>query len=372
MIRYENKYQIKPAWQERAFLLEKADQALTQPAGHITDVTAKRSEGGAHDYYSNGDYWWPNPDTEDGLPYVQRDGETNPHNFNAHRQILRKMRTDVVYLTSGWSLTGNTSYATHGVMLLEEFFLNRETRMNPHLEYAQALPGICEGRGIGIIDTLHLVDVVFAIQKLYETGVMKADTYAGLKEWFASYLDWMMTSPKGIEEMNADNNHGVCFFVQAAAFALFTDNKVLTDFCRKRYKEVLLLQMAKDGSFPRELARTKPYNYSIFVMDNMVSLCQLLSTPEEDLWSYTLPGGQSIQKGLDFIVGYILHKDTWPYAPDVMYYDAFPARASLLVFAGCRLGRQDLLDFYHRLPAEIAEEEARRNIAVRVPWLWML
>lgn len=356
---------------DKKLILERAKQALSDPIGHITDAKASHSEGNEHAYYSNGDYWWPNPDTKDGLPYIQRDGETNPHNFNAHRMILRKMRTDSVYLAAAWRLTKDAEYARHGVQILKEFFLDEETRMDPHLTYAQAIPGICAGRGIGIIDTLHLIDVVFVIDHLHQSGEMQEEVYKGLKAWFASYLGWMLTSANGIEEMNTDNNHAVCFFVQAAAFAMFTENQRITDFCKRHYKEVLLLQMAENGSFPRELLRTKPYNYSIFVMDNMVTLCQILSTPEDCLWTYEAPGGQSIKKGLDFIVPYVLDKSQWPYPADIMHFDAFPARASFLVFAGCTLGRRDLLDFYNSLPFEIADEEARRNIAVRLPWLWL-
>lgn len=103
--------------------------------------------GGPHDYYSNGDYWWPNPDTEEGLPYIQRDGQTNPDNFNGHRIIMRQMRTNVVFLTSAHVLTGQEEYADRAVTHLKEFFLDKETFMAPHLQYAQAILGICSERG---------------------------------------------------------------------------------------------------------------------------------------------------------------------------------------------------------------------------------
>ncbi|MDO5417691.1 MAG: alginate lyase family protein [Lachnospiraceae bacterium] len=371
MITYKKQYQIEPQWQDKEWILRKAEEALQAPVRHITDVSSERSQGGIHDYYSNGDYWWPNPDTPDGLPYVQRDGETNPDNFNEHRMIMRHMRSAVVYLASAYRLTGEEKYAERAAVHLKEFFLDEETCMAPNLSYAQALLGICPGRGVGIIDTLHLVDVVFAVESLKESKAVSDEIYRGVKAWFAKYLGWMLTDPNGIDEMTMDNNHGVCFFVQVAAFALFTDNETIAEFCREHFKKVLLKQEADDGSFPRETGRTKPYNYSIFVVDNMVNLCQLLSKPEDNLWEYVSEDGKSIRKALDFITPYVLDKKSWPYPPDVMHFDAFPARAGFMMMAGCVLGKEELLELYRSLPVESKDEEARRNIAVRQPMLWM-
>lgn len=180
---------------------EKAEETLTAPIPHITDAAARQSVGTIHDYYSNGDYWWPNPDTADGLPYIRRDGETNPGNFNDHRFLLRRMRTNTVYLTTAYHLTGKEDYAARAVQILKEFFLDEATMMNPHLAYAQAIPGICDGRGIGIIDTLHLADIPFAIEALRSSAAMTDDIYLGLKDWFARYLGWMLTDKNGIAEM---------------------------------------------------------------------------------------------------------------------------------------------------------------------------
>lgn len=370
-------YQKRPclmtlAANTKSWLLEKAADALASPIAHITDAAAPQSPGTIHDYYSNGDYWWPNPDTADGLPYIRRDGETNPGNFNEHRRLLRRMRTNVSLLAAAYHLTKEERFAARAVLALKEFFLDEETFMNPHLSYAQAIPGICDGRGIGIIDTLHLIDVPFAIEALRSSAHMTEPIYEGLKNWFAKYLGWMLTDPKGVAEMNEKNNHSVCFFVQTAVFSLFTDNQKIADFCRENYKNFLLPQMAADGSFPLELARTKPYNYSIFVLDNMVTLCYLLSTQKDNLWEYTLPDGAGIQKGLDFLTPYILDKSSWPYRKDIMHFDAFPVRSSFMLFAGEALGRQELIDLFESLPLETDDEEARRNTAVRIPYLWML
>ena len=355
---------------EKDWILKKAYSILTKPIPHITDVFAFQSPGTIHDYYSNGDYWWPNPDTADGLPYIRRDGETNPGNFNDHRLLLKQMRTNLVFLAEGYRLTGDETLAARAVMTLQEFFLDSETYMTPALSYAQAIPGVCDGRGIGIIDTLHLIDVPFAIEVLKDSPHMPPWIYQSLKQWFVRYLGWLLTDPNGVEEMTQKNNHSVTYFVQAAVFALFTDNPRIVEFCRESYKKYLLPQMEADGSFPLELARTKPYNYSTFVLDNMVTLCYLLSTPENNLWNYTLPNGADIQKGIDFLTPYLLDKSTWPYAKDVMHFDAFPVRMSFMLFAGNLLKRPELVQLYESLPFETADEEARRNAAVRMAYLW--
>ncbi|WP_256865304.1 alginate lyase family protein [Paenibacillus sp. 32352] len=357
---------------DKEWILHHAEASLQAATIHITDSIARMSEGGIHDFYSNGDYWWPNPDTADGLPYIRRDGESNPNNFDSHRLGLRSMRTHTANLAAAYALTGNEAFAEKAVQFVKEFFLDEATLMNPHLLYAQAIPGICAGRGIGIIDTLHLIDIPFAVEALKGSQAMTEEIYRGLKQWFSDYLQWMSTHPNGIEEMNADNNHSVCWFVQAAAFAWFTGNEEMLAFCRQRYKEKLLPeQMAEDGSFPRELARTKPYGYAIFVLDNMVTLCHILSTPEDNLWSFELQDGRGIRKGLSYLFPYLQDKSRWPYAPDVEHFEGWPAKVSSLLFAGLALGEEDYIQLWKELDPDPTDTEVRRNIAVRQPILWL-
>ena len=144
---------------DKEWIKNKADSSLGEKPIHITDVVSKLSQGGAHDFYSNGDYWWPNPNILDGLPYICCDGQSNPNAFFEHRIILRKLRTNVANLSAGYLVTGNEAYAEKAVIMLKEFFLDEDTKMNPSLLFTQAIPGVCSGRGIGIIDTLHLIEL---------------------------------------------------------------------------------------------------------------------------------------------------------------------------------------------------------------------
>ena len=150
---------------DRDRILKAAENALVRPPISITRHRAKLSEGGPNDFYSNGDYWWPDPAKPDGLPYIQRDGQTNPDNFNQHRMAIRDLRDAVAALAAAYKITGDDRHVTKAADLLRVFFLDPATRMNPHLNYAQAIPGRTPGRGIGIIDTLHLIEIPVAIER---------------------------------------------------------------------------------------------------------------------------------------------------------------------------------------------------------------
>ncbi len=354
------------------WIIEKANGALNKTPMSITDAVSNQSPGNEHDFYSNGDYWWPNPDAEDGLPYIRRDGESNPDNFFSHRKILRCMRTNVAHLTAGYLLTGNELFAKKAVDFLTTFFLEKTTRMNPHLRYAQAIPGVCTGRGTGIIDTLHLVDIPMAIRILHSSSALSNEILVALKQWFKDYLNWMNTHHYGLDERKATNNHSVCWYVQAASFATLVEDQEMLRFCREQYKLNLIPnQMAADGSFPRELTRTKPYSYSIFVLDNMVTLTHLLTRPKENLWEFQLEDGRGIQKGLAFLFPYLQDKSKWPYPDDVEHFDGWPARVPSLLLAGRALQKQEYMDLWNRLNIEPVNPEVRRNIAIRQPILWI-
>ncbi|HMF01748.1 MAG TPA: alginate lyase family protein, partial [Terriglobia bacterium] len=130
-------------------------------------------------------------------------------------------------------------------------------------------------------------------------------------------------------------------------------------------------QVAADGSFPEELRRTKPYGYSLFNLDAMATICQILSTRQDNLWTFQLPDGRGMRKALDFMVPYIQNKSSWPHPADVMYANEWPMRHCTLFFAGLAYARQDLLDLWKKLPADSAVDEVIRNFFIRQPVLWI-
>jgi hypothetical protein len=243
--------------------------------------------------------------------------------------------------------------------------------MNPALRYAQAIHGRVTGRGTGIIDTIHLVEVVRALERLEGAPGWSKDDAAATRRWFDDYLAWLTTDQYGKDERDTTNNHATCWVMQVAAFARYTANAPVMQDCRTRYKTVLLDQMAADGSFPRELGRTKPYGYSLFNLEAMATICQLLSTPEDDLWTFELPDGRGMRKAMAYMVPYIRDKKTWPKPPDVMYDRYWPMRQASLLFAGVALEKPDYLQLWSSLPADSDVEEVVRNFFIRQPLLWV-
>ncbi len=358
---------------DRQRILRLAEAAMGMEPVAITQSRAKLSEGGPHDFCSNADYWWPDPNKPDGLPYVQRDGQSNPGNFSAHRMAMRNMRDAVAALAAAYAIEGQEKYAEKAVTLLKVFFLDEATRMNPSLLYGQAIPGRVSGRGIGIIDTLHLAEVAMAVRAIDKSKAMTPEIREGLRKWFGDYANWMLTHKYGQDEMNTSNNHAVAYTVQLAAYAKLTGDKEKLDLCRKRYKEIFVAkQMALDGSFPAELKRTKPYGYSIFQLDNMAVLCQVLSTPDDNLWTFTLPDGRGIRKAMEYLYPCLRDKGKWPLKPDVEHWEAWPVRQPSLLFAGYALGEGKYLELAGKLDPDPADLEIRRNMAVTQPLLWML
>jgi alginate lyase len=356
---------------DRDRVLKAANQYLSEAPITITASSSRRSGGGAHDFFSEGDYWWPDPQNPDG-PYIQRDGMTNPDNFTDHRRYLMRLSVQVPALVAAWKLTGDERYAAHAAKHLRAWFLDEKTRMNPHLKFAQAIKGRVTGRGIGIIDTIHLVEVARAIEKLEGSPALSKTERTGIKRWFADYLNWMTTHPYGIEEREAKNNHGTCWIMQVAAFARLTGDQDLLGFSRERFKTVLIPnQMAADGSFPQEMRRTKPYGYSLFNLDAMATICQILSTVEDNLWTFELPDGRGMRKAMEFMTPYIRDKKSWPLKPDVMYDQEWPMRHCSLVFAGKAFDKRDYVELWKTLKADSAIEEVIRNFFIRQPVVWL-
>ena len=356
---------------DRERVITAADKYLLEEPVTVTSSQSERSTGGLHDYYSEGDYWWPDPENPEGR-FIRKDGQTNPGNFVAHRKAMRNLSIWVPALVAAYKITGDVKYAEHALRHLMAWFVDTGTRMNPNLLYSQAIKGRFTGRGIGIIDTLHLVEVAKAAQVLEELGYLSGHDLDGIKNWFTSYLDWMTSHEFGIAERDNGNNHSTCWVVQVGAFANLVDDEEQLRFCRDFYKDTLLPnQMAEDGSFPRELARTKPYGYSLFVLEATVMVCKILSVPEDNLWEYTLEDGRNIGLGIAFMYPYMLDKSTWPLEPDVMYYDEWPVRHPLLLFGGLALNKPEYIELWKSLDPDPTVEEVIRNFPFRQPVLWV-
>jgi hypothetical protein len=352
-------------------VLPLAEAALGSQPVTITAVLNPRSPGGSHDYSSEGDYWWPDPDHPRG-PYIRRDGQTNPDNFLGHRRLMFAFARDVGALTAAYDLTGEERFAEAAVQHLRAWFVTPATRMNPNLQYAQAIKGVCTGRATGLIDTVHLAEVALGVRALHGSRALDAETEKAIKDWFREYLHWLNVHPYGIEESRATNNHGTCWALQAACFArLLEDEAALADG-RRRLKEILLpMQMAPNGSFPQELERTKPYGYSIFNLDAMTALAVVLSNPQENLMNFELADGRSLIRGVGFLAPFLADKSKWNLPPDVLHWKEWPVRQPALLFGALAASREDWLTLWKILPSDPVGEEVRRNLPIRFPTLWL-
>jgi hypothetical protein len=248
--------------------------------------------------------------------------------------------------------------------------------MNPNLLYAQAVQGSSTGRSYGIIDTLHLVEVAraasFLTSRFRTNGMLNAQDVDTVKSWFANYLDWLSHSERGIKERDTTNNHAFCWALQSAEFARLAGDDAGRREVYQRYQEILLPnQMDASGSFPRELARTKPYSYSIFNFDMMAGLCQSLKGLAPDPPSFHLADGRGLCKGAEFIFPYVKDKSAWTWAKDVEHFDALPARSSGLLFSGIDCHEQKYIDLWKTLNPDPADKEIIRNYPIRQPLLWV-
>ena len=355
---------------DRARILKAAAAYVALPPETITAYPSAKSPGGPHDYFSQADYFWPDPKNPSG-PYVNRDGQSNPENFNGHRKAMIALSIRMPALTAAWMLTKDKRYGKHACDHLRAWFITPATRMNPNLEYSQGVIGVSTGRSYGIIDTLHLVEVARAAS-IVAPAILSTEENAALKDWFRSYLAWMKTSEKGKTERDALNNHATCWALQASEFARLIGDGVTREEVHRQYTDVLLPgQLGADGSFPKELTRTKPYSYSIFNFDVMAALCQSLKATGADLFAFRLADGRGVCKAAEFLFPYLKDKSAWPYAKDVEHFDALPVRSPGLLFAGLACDQPQYVGLWKTMNPDPADAEIIRNYPVRQPLLWV-
>lgn len=303
---------IAAAWSE---LEHQAKQALKSEPFTIVSKGVAPPSGDKRDYLSQAPYFWPNPKTPNGLPYIRRDGERNPeiNKITDHRS-LDQLESAVETLALTYYFSGDETYAAKACELLRAFFLNSETRMNPNLQFAQFIPGVNTGRGIGLIETRGLTRVVDAIGLLAEAKSLTPDDRRGLREWFSNFLRWMQESKNGREEAAAKNNHGTWYDVQVVSFALFTGQNVLArQVLQTARQKRIALQIEPDGRQPLELARTKAWGYSNGNLDGLMQLATLGERAGVDLWNFKTRDGRSIRKALEFLIPVALGEEQWRY-----------------------------------------------------------
>ena len=290
-----------------------ANRAMHAGPFSVMDKQDYPPSGSKHDYLSLAPYWWPNPDTKSGLPFIRKDGQVNPDRYKvSDDREFNETRNAVHALALGYYLTGNQSYARRAVRLLRTWFLNPATRMNPNLNFAQAVPGRNTGRGTGLIDVREIPRLLDAITLLESSPALTKADKAGLRKWFTDYLKWLQNSKNGKDEADAKNNHGSWYDQQLVGIALFLGDKDLARQTAETAKtKRIALQIESDGSQPLELARTKSFSYSVFNLDALMRLAQEADHTGVNLWSYRAPNGASIRAALGYLVPFAAGKEKW-------------------------------------------------------------
>jgi hypothetical protein len=297
---------------------------------------------------------------------------TYPGIFTDHRYAMIRFSKIIGALSSAYILSGDEKYVMHAMTHLNAWFVDPQTLMNPNLLYGQAIIGRVTGRGIGIIDTIHLMEVAQGLRTIESAKSIDKKLVDGVKKWFSDYLQWMTTHQYGIDEMNTKNNHSTCWTMQVASFSRLVQQDSLLEVCRQRYKSVLLPnQMGEDGSFPLETKRTKPYGYAIFNLDAMTMVCHILSDSKNDLWNFQTEDGKSLKKGIEWLYPYIENKASWPLQKDVMYWENWPVAQPFLIFAAIKFNQPDWFGTWAKLDHEPVVNEVVRNVPIRHPLIWI-
>ena len=292
-----------------------ADRALESKNLSVTHKELAPPTGDKHDYMSIAPYWWPNPNTSNGLPYIRRDGHVNPErDQTSDRKRLDNLIQSVKVLGLGYFYTGREDYSAHGSHLLRTWFLEEATKMAPHLRYAQAVPGRNQGRGAGIIETHNLPELVDAVGLLSGSKSWSQSDQKSLYDWFDSYLAWLLKDPQARAESKAENNHGTWFDVQIASYALFFNKNeiarnVLSHFSAQRTAK----QIEPGGRQPYELERTQAWSYSIFNLEAMFNAAAIADKLGIDLWNYETSDKRSIRKALDYLIPFATGEKKWTY-----------------------------------------------------------
>ena len=293
-------------------LIKAANGALTFRPVSVMEKQNNPPSGDKHDYMSLAPYFWPNPDTKDGLPYIRKDGQVNPEVSDyKDKEYMPKLCAVLETLGLAYYFTNDDRYAKHASKLISVWFIDDATKMNPNLNFGQAVKGENDGRGAGLIDTRHLIKVIDAVSFISSSAAWTSSQDKQLKSWFAQFLNWMQTSKNGIAELKATNNHGIWFDAQRLSFALYTNNKKNTNQVIESAKKRLEKQMNTDGLFPAELARTTSLHYSLFVVEAFLKVAQLSTNASVDYWSFTAGNGNSLQKACDTLLPYLIQQKKW-------------------------------------------------------------
>ncbi|RYY60284.1 MAG: hypothetical protein EOO05_10415 [Chitinophagaceae bacterium] len=333
---------ILPAY---TLLIKEADKGLGFAPVSVMEKTDFPPSGNKHDYMSLAPYFWPDPSKPGGLPYIRKDGHVNPEVKNyKDKENMPAMCGVISTLALAYYFSDEEKYAEHAALLMRTWFLDTATRMNPNLNYGQAMKGHNTGRAAGLIDTRHFIKVIDAAGLISRSKAWQPGDHSGLQQWFAEFLRWMQTSKIGLNEMAATNNHGAWYDSQRLSMALFTDSAALVKSIIASAASRLDRQVDTDGRFPEEMERTNSFHYTAFTMNAFFSIARQSATAGYDFWQLVTASGKSLRMAFDKFYPYLVQDKKWDgpqikiFNPEDGYSILFDAAAHL----GCSQCRQKL------------------------------
>jgi hypothetical protein len=295
-------------------LKKNADKFLDMTPVSVMAKQKRPPSGNKHDYMSQAPYFWYDSSKPNGVPYKNLDGQRNPEIYKVtDRTNIGMLENATHALALAWYVTGEEKYAAKAGELLKRWFLEDSSRMNPHLEYAQSVPGLTEGRSYGIIESIALMGVADAAALLEGSSSWSASDAEALHAWYGQFLHWMLTSEKGQQEHRAKNNHGVWYLAQASDYALFTGDKDKARALAEEGKTRIESQIEQDGRMPLELARTNALHYSAYNLQAFFDLSKIGSLVGVDLWDYHNKSGAGIRTSLDWLRPFAMGEKKWEY-----------------------------------------------------------
>ncbi|HEY1994537.1 MAG TPA: alginate lyase family protein [Edaphobacter sp.] len=354
-------------------ILEAAARYVTQSPTPLTTLPCPRSPGTPHDYYSEAEDYFPDPANPTG-PYIHKDNATNPDAFTAHRDALLNFSICVPALTAAFVLTSEARYAQQALTHLRAWFLDPATRMTPSVLYGQTIPPAKTGRFEGVVEAVHLAEVVQCLPFLTNSEALMESDYTALKKWFAAYFDWLNGARLAGLARDNKSHHGTSWLLQAAAIAHLSqvaDDAPLTALRHQFKSSTIRAQILADGTFPHELTTPNPYRNTLFNLDMFAAICMLLSTRFESVWDYELQDGPGMRTVIARLFPYVANRGTWPYRADAKYFNDLPIRPSSLLFAARAYSRPEYASLWTTLKPDPPNADLQRTFPIRQPLLWV-
>ena len=309
-----------------------ADAILEKPTVDVTKIKLPRPSGNIHDYVSIGIYWWPNPDTPDGLPWVNRDGVRNPDTRSGNEPSVVHIRVHTLALAAFYFPDRAGEYAEYANRQIYDWYINPETYMTPHALYAQSIPGICEGRSAGLIDFSTVSLMIDGVGIFECLGLIEPEILAGTKEWFAKFTDWILTSEYGISLNMGYDNHASWRDANVLSRAVFNDREALKKNIAITAYDLRVKGLVDErGAQPAELRRTKAIGYSCYNLEAMLTIAKLAERAGiTKYWEADAERGECIlKKAVDFLYPYVKDPKNCPY-PD-LYQDSYGSRMARMM-----------------------------------------